>query len=571
MLAILIITSILSTIVSALSEHNNVALYWGQNSAGTQETLASYCQSESADIYILSFMDIFGYSYSPQINFANACETAFEGSSLLHCSNIAADIKTCQSLGKKVLLSLGGASGAYGFSDDASAETFATTLWNTFGAGSDSSVKRPFDDSIVDGFDFDIENNIQTGYAALASKLRSYFDGDNSKQYYLSAAPQCPFPDASVGDLLANADLDFAFIQFYNNYCSTIGNNFNWKIWADFAKNDSPNKNIQIFLGLPAAPGAAGSGYSTIDNVKSIFENDVYNVDDSNFGGFVLWDASWSKTNRVDGKSYGDNLQEILDSAYNSEEITTEKTTSTTSTTSSTTSTTSTTPTTSSTTTTSTTTSSTTTTSTTSTTSTTPTTSTTSTSPTTSTTSTTPAPAPAPTPATSTSTTSTNPTTSTEISVEMPTQNVDTPTAHTTLETKTTSLIMSSETNVNKEPNPTTTSNGSSNTDSTDCSSLSGLAKAQCMNNNFKQGKFLGSSSSCTENEIACDGNGAFAICNFGNWVSMQCAAGTTCYAYNVGDDVEVGCDYIDSKSKFEKRDNESFFSLLKRHVHHMH
>lgn len=84
------------------------------------------------------------------------------------------DIETCQSLGKKVLLSLGGASGSYLFSDDSQAETFAQTLWDTFGEGTGAS-ERPFDSAVVDGFDFDIENNNEVGYSALATKLRTLF------------------------------------------------------------------------------------------------------------------------------------------------------------------------------------------------------------------------------------------------------------------------------------------------------------------------------------------------------------------------------------------------------------
>jgi chitinase len=109
-----------------------------------------------------------------------------------------------------------------------------------------------------------------------------------------------------------------------------------------------------------------------------------------------------------------------------------------------------------------------------------------------------------------------------------------------------------------------------STTDS-DCSSLAGLAKAQCMNKLFSQGLYLGGSDGCTEGAIACDVNGGFAICNFNKWVSLGCSAGTTCYAYNSGDEVDVGCNYIDTKVKFEKRESESLLNIFKRHIHHLH
>lgn len=67
---------------------------------------------------------------------------------------MAQDIKTCQGLGKKVLLSLGGAVGSTAFSSTSQAQSFATKLWDLFGAGTgESSEMKPFGDVTVDGFD----------------------------------------------------------------------------------------------------------------------------------------------------------------------------------------------------------------------------------------------------------------------------------------------------------------------------------------------------------------------------------------------------------------------------------
>ena len=286
---------------------SNVAVYWGQNSRGvpgSQESLATYCQSQDADIVILSFLNNFPDPLN--LNFASHCwETFSDG--VLHCPPIAEDIKTCQSLGKKVFLGLGGAAGTYGFTSDAQAESFAITLWNRFGEG--SGAERPFDDALVDGFDFDIENGNPTGYAALVNKLREQF-AYGSKHYYISAAPQCPFPDASNDDLLSNANVDFAFIQFYNNYCSVDGQ-FNWNAWLKFAQTVSQNSNIKLFLGLPGSATAAATGYiSDLDTIRSTVE-DIRGS--SNFGGISLWDASQAFANKIDGETYIAQVKKILE------------------------------------------------------------------------------------------------------------------------------------------------------------------------------------------------------------------------------------------------------------------
>lgn len=81
------------------SANNNVAVYWGQNSAGSQQRLSYYCQSDSVDIVLLSFLYIFPAN-PLGLDFSNACGDQFS-SGLLKCDTIAEDIQTCQSLGKK--------------------------------------------------------------------------------------------------------------------------------------------------------------------------------------------------------------------------------------------------------------------------------------------------------------------------------------------------------------------------------------------------------------------------------------------------------------------------------------
>jgi chitinase len=63
---------------------------------------------------------------------------------------MAPDIKHCQSKGKLVTLSLGGATGGVGFQSDSQATSFADTIWNLF-LGGESSI-RPFGDAILDGY-----------------------------------------------------------------------------------------------------------------------------------------------------------------------------------------------------------------------------------------------------------------------------------------------------------------------------------------------------------------------------------------------------------------------------------
>jgi chitinase len=304
------------SVVSAFqaSANTNVAIYWGQNSAGglnTQARLADYCESDATDIVLLSFLHVFfGTNGLPEMNFASACNdgTLFSGTGLLQCPTIAEDIKTCQSKGKKVILSLGGASGAYGFTSDSQAEEFAQTLWNLYGGG--SSDIRPFGDSVIDGFDLDIEGGSTVGYVAFSKKLRELFNSDSSKDYYITAAPQCPMPDYFVNGVITQSEIDFVFVQFYNNYCgmqawetNNANSNFNYQAWDSLIKS-SPNPKGKIYLGVPASLSAAGSGYVGIDTVVEA-ANYLQSKYDS-FGGVMMWDASQAWANVENGKNFAE-------------------------------------------------------------------------------------------------------------------------------------------------------------------------------------------------------------------------------------------------------------------------
>lgn len=281
------------------TSQTNIAVYWGQNSAGTatsQQRLSTYCSNSQIDVISIAFLDAIS---TPTVNFANAGDncTAYTGTNLLNCPQIEEDIITCQSLGKTILLSIGGATYTEGgFSSSSAAQTAAQNVWNLFGTPTSSS-NRPFGTAIVDGFDFDFESTTQN-MAPFAEELRSLMDAaSGTKDFYLSAAPQCPYPDAADNDMLDGAVyFDFVQVQFYNNYCgvssyvagATTQNNFNFDTWDTWAKTVSADPDVKVLLGVPANTGA-GSGYvaaSTVNTVTSFCKQ--Y----SSFGGVMMWDMS---------------------------------------------------------------------------------------------------------------------------------------------------------------------------------------------------------------------------------------------------------------------------------------
>lgn len=206
-------------------------------------------------------------------------------------------------MGKTILLSIGGATYTEGgFSSDAAAVAGAELVWNTFGpVPAFDNVKRPFGDAVVDGFDFDFESTVNH-MPAFGNKLRDLFASDTSKSYYLTAAPQCVFPDAANGPMLdGTVYFDAIWVQFYNNWCGlqnfrpdSAQNPFNFDTWNNWALTTSKNPNVKVMIGVPAAPGAAGSGYQPVSSLEPIID---YAAGFPSFGGIMMWDASQAYSN----------------------------------------------------------------------------------------------------------------------------------------------------------------------------------------------------------------------------------------------------------------------------------
>jgi len=292
------------------SRYDNVAVYWGQNSYGAahgtdtanfQKKLSFYCNDNAIDVFPIAFLNVFfGTGGLPSINLANICNPTdngtFPGTNLANCASMASDIATCQAKGKTITLSLGGAGASVGFQSDSQATAFAQTIWDLFLGGSSST--RPFGNAVLDGVDLDIEGGGSTFYATFVNKIRSLASGA-SKKYYITAAPQCVFPDGALGTVLNAASFDAVYVQFYNNQCGLQAfgqaNNWNFGIWDDWARNTSPNKNVKIYIGAPASTSAAGSGYVAVDTLKNIAGQ--MRTSFPSFGGVMLWDASQAYAN----------------------------------------------------------------------------------------------------------------------------------------------------------------------------------------------------------------------------------------------------------------------------------
>jgi chitinase len=128
----------------------------------------------------------------------------------------------------------------------------------------------------------------------------------SGRKYFITAAPQCPFPDPTLGpmagkplgDAPAVATFDYLFVRFYNNTCGYATPQMFRDAFAMWKMVAGP----KLFVTLPATAMAATSGFVPRAMLPTLV-NDV--KADAAFAGIALWDAS-NDQNSVEGATtYG--------------------------------------------------------------------------------------------------------------------------------------------------------------------------------------------------------------------------------------------------------------------------
>ena len=168
-----------------------------------------------------------------------------------------------------------------------------------------STNYRPFGEASVDGIDLDFESP-NSNMVPFVNRLRELMDAESDKHYYLTAAPQCPYPDLAGKDFLNGpgaVHLDALWVQFYNNPCGLDSfkpdtdsqDEFNFKTWDDWAHNTSKNKDVKVLLGVPASEGAAHTGFVPTKDLKPVIN---YTEQFDSFGGVMMWDIGQAYVNK---------------------------------------------------------------------------------------------------------------------------------------------------------------------------------------------------------------------------------------------------------------------------------
>ncbi|CAJ1952994.1 unnamed protein product [Sphenostylis stenocarpa] len=265
--------------------YGDIAVYWGQKSPEEETSLTFTCGMPYS-IVILQSLIVYDNGKTPRLNLGSHC-----GSTGNLCSNLESEITYCQTRKVKVFLSLGidrtlsTTNSNLTASPDA-AENLANYLLENFLSGKSG----PLGNVSLDGIDFPaVSDGENLHWDEVVKAINA---STTARKIYLSAAPQCVYPDYYLGSAIRTGLFDYIWVQFfYQNRCIyTPGNPSNlfneWNIWTKNVPNSL------IFLGLVATEEIAGyiDYFPLIDDVLPIVRQA------SNYGGIMIWNRYYDKS-----------------------------------------------------------------------------------------------------------------------------------------------------------------------------------------------------------------------------------------------------------------------------------
>lgn len=329
---------------------NNVLVgYWGLNEAGYQglyeePSLLDVCTYQPYDIiHITSVNSIFAVDRLPATGFSIHCTKPYPGLPptsngvvLRQCTQMAEDIKACQKLGKKIMLTIQNNLAQGSMTSDADGVQAAQNIWDIFLGG--SSKYRTFGDAVLDGVEV-VALDTQKGYASLVKKLAELIQTDQLRTYYISGGPRCLYPDGFFGPVWQNTPLmepqhfSYLTIFYLASTCSYRNPDWFWSSMDQWSKWALAYPNIRLLVGLPSDNGYTGAPGDYIPPADLVDKAIVTKIRQyPRFSGITLKDVSSDLNNYVCvGESpskpvtYGSLLRKLLDENTSTSQVQTVK------------------------------------------------------------------------------------------------------------------------------------------------------------------------------------------------------------------------------------------------------
>ncbi len=245
------------------------------------------------------------------------------------------DVALLQSRGKKVLISMGGATGAVDVSSPADAQAFSSSMISIINEYGFNGMDIDFEGSSISlvGGDTDFKNPTSPKIVYMINACRTILSQFGS-DFILSMAPETLFvqggfsgyggPSGAYLPIIyaLRNDMDYIHVQHYNTgcmlgldgLCYSQGNVDFQVAMADMLLQGFPVaggqqfpalRQDQVAIGLPASPSAAGGGYTAPAEVHKALDYIIkgqsfggqYTLRNpsgyANFRGLMTWSINW--------------------------------------------------------------------------------------------------------------------------------------------------------------------------------------------------------------------------------------------------------------------------------------
>ncbi|RCV39703.1 hypothetical protein SETIT_8G244400v2 [Setaria italica] len=285
LLFVVLISFLLAGPASAQGKTGQVTVFWGRHR--DEGSLREACDSGLYSMVIMSFLDVYGGNGNGNYHLD------LSGHPL---AGMGAAIKRCQFLGVPVSISIGGFGGAYSLPTNQSALALFDHLWNTYFGGSLNDTRRPFGDAWLDGVDMFLEHgDAADRYSTLALELAKHnIRAGDGKLLHLTATAHCRFPDDRVKEALDTGIFERIHVRFYDDPDCAAG--FSAAEWAKWA---AAYPFTKIYVGVPASPQAAETGYKDPAALRRAVVPVAQKA--SNYGGVMIWDRYFDKRSNYSG------------------------------------------------------------------------------------------------------------------------------------------------------------------------------------------------------------------------------------------------------------------------------
>ncbi|KAK7380429.1 hypothetical protein VNO78_32939 [Psophocarpus tetragonolobus] len=270
-----------------------ISVYWGQKPTATEGTLESLCSSGNYNIVLLQSLVVHDNGSTPELNLADHCGNN-------PCSKLQSEIEYCQKNNIKVLISIGieekkalrTENRYYSKSNNLKTTKAAEKLANYILENYLSGKPGPLGNVTLDGIDIaDVPEGDNIKWDEFVKAVNA---STSARKIYLSASPQCVYPDAFLGPAIRTGLFDYIWVEFYyQNPCIYTNGDASkllsaWKTWT----TNVPKS--KIFLGLVASDELAGY-IPPQDLISKVLPTAK---EASNYGGVMIWERNYDlKTN----------------------------------------------------------------------------------------------------------------------------------------------------------------------------------------------------------------------------------------------------------------------------------